>query len=508
MPPKKTAPATQPEMKYPELVCQPCVGKDAITADTAKEWLGWTEGTEEKPLEEYQFVDELGHKIYCLFNTLNRPIMMVWCRTLAQVILRGFWRLNGETIIIGKTGQVLSGQHRLVALVIAVQLWNSEDKAERDHWRKIWPTEPTLESFVTFGVEETEDFRQTHDNTRPRSFADVLFANEDFKKKYKSTGERKVATRAAEFAIRLLWQRVGQRADAYAPLFSGPDAMDFLTRHPKLTRFLKHVIDENGDSQKRITRYVSLGTAAGLTYLMASCLSGTAKYKKSAGDKALDWSLADKAEEFWVMLASSPDFDQVRHALGRLDSEDGTKGSVREKVAVLVKAWNEWSSDGALIEETLKLKYREDAHGNQVFTENVTLGGIDLGDGTRTDPATDPTPEQIEAEKAKLDAEKAPKPEPAEKPKKGGKKPAPEPEPAPAEDELPDEPAGAVSEEDDPDAVAEEPPAPVPTGRPSDAFAATAAKGTAEVHARNGTPAPKKVPTSPSERAKLRGGVN
>jgi len=51
------------------------------------------------------------------FNKDNRPIRDSHVRRLARIMEAGRWRLNGRTIIIAKSRDVLDGQHRLWAVV-------------------------------------------------------------------------------------------------------------------------------------------------------------------------------------------------------------------------------------------------------------------------------------------------------------------------------------------------------------------------------------------------------
>ena len=58
------------------------------------------------------------------YNTLNRPLSDRHVKRIANQILSGKWRFNGDTIKISEDNQVLDGQHRLWAIVeakIAVQ---------------------------------------------------------------------------------------------------------------------------------------------------------------------------------------------------------------------------------------------------------------------------------------------------------------------------------------------------------------------------------------------------
>ena len=50
-------------------------------------------------------------------NTFNRPVNQATVDDYAAQMEKGLWRLNGEPIIIASTGDVLDGQHRLLACI-------------------------------------------------------------------------------------------------------------------------------------------------------------------------------------------------------------------------------------------------------------------------------------------------------------------------------------------------------------------------------------------------------
>lgn len=49
-------------------------------------------------------------------NQRNRPLKNNVVKQYAAAMLRGEWKLNGETIIISRDGNLLDGQHRISAL--------------------------------------------------------------------------------------------------------------------------------------------------------------------------------------------------------------------------------------------------------------------------------------------------------------------------------------------------------------------------------------------------------
>lgn len=84
-------------------------------------------------------------------NLANRPVTENKVRQYAADMIAGKWRVNGESIIIGKDGTLLNGQHRLAAVV---------------------RSGVAIESMVTWDVDP--DTFTTMDTGRPRGATDVL----------------------------------------------------------------------------------------------------------------------------------------------------------------------------------------------------------------------------------------------------------------------------------------------------------------------------------------------
>ncbi len=428
---KKSAAPAEPErpVVYEDVQVNLLSGKDALTAQLAMQVLGWEEETDEiKFGDSYTLIDETGKKVRCVNNAKNRPLNEGWARTLMQDILMKRWAgpngngktVNGEAVIIGRTGLVLSAQHRMIGLVLANQVW-AGDQAE--HWRDKWPTAPVLDTIMVCGVDESDETTMTLDNVRPRSLADVLYVGGYFSKKKDS--ERKVLVKMLENAVKLLWERTLQDQDAFTPRRTHSEALDFIGRHPRVVDAVKHVYEENGGADKRITKFVPGGLAAGLMYLMA--FSGTedkkvTKYKRADAPKEqmLDRSRWDKAEEFWTLLAgTAAELKGMREALGELPAKDAD--NVRAKMAQICKAWNHWVSGGSMTAKGLKLATKTDEDlGCEVVAEFTTVGGIDFGaaveveddepdltDGTMEESAPAPAPRKKASSLTEADKKKA-----------------------------------------------------------------------------------------------------
>lgn len=399
---------------YPEPEAYLCVGDQALSVDNVKELLGWTDDAKlakEHDAGEYLLTDLNEKKIWLLNNVKNRPLYMGLVEAYAQEHLQRRWRFNGETIIIGTTGVVLNGQHQMVGLVIAEQM-RVKDSQGSKHWEANWPGPVTMEKVVVYGVSEDDDVVNTMDTAKPRSFADVIYRSEYFKSM--KSDARKTAGKMTDFAVRELWSRTGAGVNHWVTKRTHSEGLDFLNRHPKLLRCVKHIMEEDNkkDDKGAIRRYFPPGTAAGLLYLMASCDDDGDVYRNGKGDASqpqekgyLKFAKWDLACEFWVRIASKdPALDAVFTELGYLANEDtGTGGKTSEKRAILIKAWNvfkdlprgaDGSLRGKLTRDDVKLSYTLDEHENRKLTAEdkaSTVGGIDLVEPPKTDDEEEPS---------------------------------------------------------------------------------------------------------------------
>lgn len=389
-------------IKYPEPQVMLCVGDEVMTVDAAKDLLGWEEEADDTKFgSDFLLTDANGKKVRCLNNTKNRPLIEKWCYTLAQEHLRGNWRLNGETIIIGRTGETLSGQHRLIGFILAEQL-----RLKHEHWQETQPEEMTMECIVVFGIDEVDDVVNTMDTGKPRQLSDVLYRCE-LLAKYEPKMRRPMA-RACDYATRTFWHRTGLSNDAFAPTKTHSEAMNFLANHPKFLDTVAHVVEEDKDG--KISRLLSVGTAAGLCYLMAANKSDPVSYDHT--EDTLDLTDLDKAHEFFVLIAGgNAELVDVRKAILALsDPDSGTNGSLSERIAIFVKAWNQFAEHGKVTPAGVKLKYHTDADEVKRLSECPSVSGIDLGDPSAAhedaDSTEDEEPNEAEIEQRKADIKK------------------------------------------------------------------------------------------------------
>ncbi len=398
----------------------------------------------------FMLKDEEGNKIRCHNNLDNRPFDEGWSRGLAQSILNFQWAgpltisepvkgtynpdpnaapvtidgieygpgdeitlpagtVNGSTIVISRTAKVESGQHSLVGLVLAWQAW-WKDRKKYPAWADSTGG-PVLETIIITGISEDRRVLMTVDNCKPRSEADVFYTSPLFQSL--TPGDRKECSRMLAAAVDLLWKRTkrqGYRTHA--------EVCGFVEGHMKLLKCIEHLFVENASKggRKISSLRLSAGQCAALCYLMGCSgpktdsdeyRNGTPPKEKG---KHLDWSLFDRAKEFFGMLGAAPELQPVRVMLKSLvDSGvpdesgievQGLGGRANEKLAVLAKAWAVFKEGHEIEGADLKLEYHEDEEtGELKLMTMADFGGIDVPDKA---PSIDPpAPSEDELEKRK-----------------------------------------------------------------------------------------------------------
>lgn len=380
-PAKKSPPKKSGEVVYPEV--RGCIrDKDhpdgPITEDDAKLLLGWE--VVSKGGGEYLLTDHEENQVRCTNNQTNRPFGMSDAEKYEQEILRKRWcgpsgnggTVNGETLIVGKTGTIISGQHRLIALVLACQTWRKDKEAYPE-----WETAPVLETFLALGIDESDKVVNTVETGRSRSGADILFRSEYFADL--DVSARKTCSRACEHAVRLLWDRTGVET-AFDIYRTTSEILAIVQHHRKLVDCVRHVVTENVEN--KIGNLIPLGNAAALCYLMATSKTDPKAYYETADrdESLLDFSEWDAAQEFWVNVAQGQGKFKCLHDVAHeMRLEAGDAGlSLDEKRALIVKAWNAGKD---LTPSALKLSYHVDEEdGTRTLEECPTVGGIDRGD--------------------------------------------------------------------------------------------------------------------------------
>jgi len=398
-PSKKKQTSVEKPVLYDQIRVKMCIGEKALTAAQAKKLLGWEAESEKNKFgPDYLLKDENGVKIRCNHNMRNRPYTPGNMESYKQEILRGNWYFNGESRIISATGQLISAQHTLIALVMAVQEWTKHP----DSYPR-WETEPTMETSIMLGVSDEDKVVNTVDTGKPRTLGEVIYRSPFFAEV--APKDRQRLSRICEYAVRQVWYRTGV-GYAYAPGLRKTHAefLAFIEHHPRLLECVKHIFVEDG-GERQISKYLSPGSASGLLYLMASSHTDPTEYRRAdfPDEQFLDWTNWQKACDFFVLIAgASPEIEALTEVLQKtIDSDQGS--SAAERVALIVKSWECYIAGEPITPAALRLDYETDDEGWKTLAECPAVGGIDYGDPT---DAGDPTLEEIEQQKAEVRTER------------------------------------------------------------------------------------------------------
>lgn len=344
-----------------------------LDVETAMQLLGWVEPEDGDKFDEFMFKDRNGKTIRAMnaerfqrFYYASNAISLMWD------ILNGNWEFNFETIVIGKTGYVLDGKHRLIALVFAYQEW-SENPDLYPRWLE---GPPTIDVIVGFGADERKELVNTIGTGKPRSLADSLYASGLFEDE--STASVKRLCKMTQHAVRLLWQRTGASSHVQNDKASHSDCLDFIDRHPSILQAVKTIYYE--DDENRITQILSRGYAAALLYLMSMSNTSSEEYHKSDNPTEMMCKngMEEKAEEFWLKIAHRE--PSVRPVCDKItELSEGGNVNAFDRIAVIVKGWNEYKSKGKVNKSTVQIKTTVDDFGVRHLLEDPIIGGIDLG---------------------------------------------------------------------------------------------------------------------------------
>lgn len=364
---------------------------------------------------EYFFIDFKRDKVRLLKNWGNRPFDEKHCYRLAQTILKREWAgptcfpgetVNGEPILIGRSGRVLSGQHRLIALVLAHQIWSGVQSV---HWTGVWPEQPSMDTIIVYGISEDKNVTRTIDNVKSRSTADVLFADVGMFPGENKADRIKLA-KYIQSAIKLLWQRTGASENAFAPQQTTTGDVSFIDRHGRLKDAMLHIygLDNNPENPGGISYFINPGYACTLMYLYGASASAGEKYwakvkNDEADESGIKWTNWSKAKAFWTALAlGEKSIREVIKARRPVVNEDGiheeseegditkfifakgpTGGSIFERISVLNQAWNLFLSGKEITAASLMLRYKRCGSEGMEYLEldregMPVIGGIDF----------------------------------------------------------------------------------------------------------------------------------
>lgn len=253
----------------------------------------------------------------------NRPLKQSKVKHLAKIIQAGKWVLNGESIVLDQDGILIDGQHRLAALIHAV------DKLGLDREKTV------IDAVVVNGV--SSDAFHTIDQGEKRSLSDVVAISD-----YPHAPELAVALRL--LAIRLAGKKVSG-----AGKMDHADNLSLLREHENLASWVEYVSELNPDDENmtwlRPQSLVSVGYLSTISYL-ASLDYETDKVE-NAVKNLVDLDHTDKdcpmVQLRKVLLANRSDKD------GKLKRDT--------IVGILVKAMKAYLEGGKLT--SMKLKGNE-----------------------------------------------------------------------------------------------------------------------------------------------------
>lgn len=412
-----------------------------MSAERAMELIGW-EIVEDGPFHLKHPVS--GEKVRLVNNSTNRPFRLGLANRYKSEFLRGKWKLNGETIIVDWDGKIQSGQHRLAGFIMAEAErladkrvpgkdgigWKEWCKALHGHAGPL-----TMPAIIVTGIDPSPETVNTIDQGLKRTVGDVFYREERFANGLLPTGNmvaagvssvgkqtapgvtkkkagkgkadkegqgqkqagaptlasppmndvirRKLCNILAN-ATRLVWLRSGGKKVSDAPHFPLSEAEDFINENLRLEDCVLLVWGYEGGSGKggqKISRYVSLGYAAGLMYLMMTSGTDPDEWREN-GAAALNFDMEPKAKEFWSKLASGAGLKendpilQVRQILLQVDAGSGTGRD--EVVGMIIKAFNLWADGQDAQPKDVAMKKSTNDNGRQILIEEPRLGGIDV----------------------------------------------------------------------------------------------------------------------------------
>jgi hypothetical protein len=221
-------------------------------------------------------------------NTGNRPLRRALVGRYAEVIRRGQWELNGESIKFDEDGKLLDGQHRLAAIVEANKAVKSY--IVRDLPRKVF---------------------DTLDNGEKRTGADV----------FSLRGEKNGATLASAIRLLLVYKEYGgfQRNQKTA-FITTRDLIEGVEKYPKLRESVDFI-----RSYRNLYTILAPSPASFLHYIFA-------EIDRREADNFFSSlaSGAGLAEGSLLLNLRNKLIDMIRHT---------GQGRV-ETIAICIKAWN------------------------------------------------------------------------------------------------------------------------------------------------------------------------
>lgn len=334
------------------------------------------------------------------YNDSNRPISKSLARLYSLEFLRGEWKFNGENIIFAADVEgnehLVSGQHRLLALVMASDRYNSSSSE--------WPlAQLEMRVNVTTGIQL--DTADSVDTGKPRNHTDVLFrsplVDSQIPENWNSSAaKRKKWCRTLATAARVVWQRQGGKTVSSAEKFVTSEMLLFIeSEHLELCQFVTLVLDsDDGDGGHGGLTKISYAYMAAFCYL--ACLTT---------ERTIDQHLVDKVSDFLDQVAQGTGFssgDPAHAITGYWNGlPPGSKDRDTEVCGPLVKCLNALMTDTKVTPAKLKLSKKEvDSYRtNPPLLEGYDTAAFEYVAEIKADAAV--AAEEVAADAAAEDAE-------------------------------------------------------------------------------------------------------
>lgn len=221
-------------------------------------------------------------------NANNRPLSDAHAKRIARQMTNGLWKINGETVKIGSTGDVLDGQHRLWAIIYSKS--------------RVW-------MIILFGL-RPEAFATIDTIRKSRSGSDVLAIN--------GLSHHRKATSTALLYLTHYQRGTLLNARAAENRVENSGIEEAYAAHPEMVRAVAHVSD-------KLRRFVNPGIL-GFTY-----------YLVSSHDQELADRLVDTLEDPTSAAVTDP-FFKLREAV--LVRSDEKRRDPLLMIALIIKAVN------------------------------------------------------------------------------------------------------------------------------------------------------------------------
>jgi len=219
-------------------------------------------------------------------NSINRPVNRKHADRIAKDMASGRWQLNGEAIVISRSGKVLDGQHRLLAVI---------------------KSGVTIRVFVVTGVED--DAMSSLGGAQRRSAGNVLAMHG-----YSNANALSGVTR--QFAL-----LEAGLPGAKLPI-SPMEEMELIAKHPAIEKATRWI------SSNPVIRRSAVGAA--YAYLLVKCAN-------CGADPGPVDDFFEQLKSGVGMSASSPVY-ALRGRLERL--AHGNCNDNRELIGLVFKAWS------------------------------------------------------------------------------------------------------------------------------------------------------------------------